>query len=79
MALLFLLRYSVLAEQPHLIENRSAFYLWLRLCRAVLNSFLYLPAANPTIFSMIAAANADVPSFVPPFINLSKSYVTLFC
>jgi hypothetical protein len=40
MALLFLLRYSVLAEQPHLIENRSAFYLWLRLCRAVLNSFL---------------------------------------
>jgi hypothetical protein len=35
MALLSLLRYSVLAEQPHLIENRSAFYLWLRLCRAV--------------------------------------------
>jgi aspartate/methionine/tyrosine aminotransferase len=35
MALLFLLRYSVLAEQPYLIENRSAFYLWLRLCRAV--------------------------------------------
>jgi len=30
-------RYGVLAEPPHLIENRSAFYLWLRLCRAVLN------------------------------------------
>jgi hypothetical protein len=29
-------RYGVLAEPPHLIENGSAFYVWLRLCRAVL-------------------------------------------
>jgi hypothetical protein len=28
-------RYGVLAEPPHLIENGSAFYVWLRLCRAV--------------------------------------------
>jgi hypothetical protein len=39
----------------------------------------YLPAANPTIFSIIADANADVPNFVPPVINRSRSYVTLFC
>jgi len=37
-------RYGVLAEPPHLIENRSAFYIWLRLCRAVL--MLFLPAQN---------------------------------
>ncbi len=42
-------------------------------------TFSYLPAATPTIFSIIADANADVPNFVPPVINLSKSYVTLFC
>jgi len=29
-------RYGVLAEPPHLIENGSAFTVWLRLCRAVL-------------------------------------------
>src|SRR5438045_3619162 len=34
-------RYGVLAEPPHLIENGSAFYVWLRLCRAVLS----LPSA----------------------------------
>src|SRR5260221_4082566 len=28
--------------------------------------FSYLPAANPTIFSIMADANADVPNFVPP-------------
>jgi hypothetical protein len=39
----------------------------------VTGHFSYLPAANPTIFSIIADANADVPSFVPPVINLSKS------
>src|SRR6266480_1389147 len=31
------------AEPPHLIENGSAFYVWLRLCRAVLNFFPFLP------------------------------------
>ncbi len=34
---------------------------------------------SPYIFPIIAAANADVPNFVPPVINLSKSYVTFFC
>src|SRR5437667_866572 len=37
-------RYGVLAEPPHLIENGSAFYVWLRLCRAVL--MLFLPAQS---------------------------------
>jgi hypothetical protein len=36
MAFLFLLGYGVLAEPPHLIENRNAVYFWLRLRRAVL-------------------------------------------
>ncbi len=35
--------------------------------------FSYLPAANPTIFSIIADAKALVPNFVPPVINRSKS------
>src|SRR6267142_52042 len=34
-------RYGLLAEPPHLIENGSAFYVWLRLCRAVLIPFLF--------------------------------------
>src|SRR6202165_4708644 len=34
-------RYGVLAEPPHLIENGSAFYIWLRLCRAVVQALLF--------------------------------------
>jgi uncharacterized protein len=51
MALQSLLRYSVLAEQPHLIQNRSAFYLWLRLCRAVLILFSFFCYIEPMTLS----------------------------
>jgi hypothetical protein len=40
-------RYGVLAELPHLIENGSAFYVWLRLCRAVVQVFFLLPQPLP--------------------------------
>src|SRR5437879_1503482 len=64
MAFPFLPRYGVLAEPPHLIENGSAFYVWLRLCRAVLNPFsrfVPAPAAGCSFVQVHEAKQFQLP------------------